>query len=590
MKKKVLLFITALVALLLMTGAAMAAENPIKVAMQLSQTDFTGPAEVTVSIKVSNSGSTDLPGPVKLFYPDGTAIEEFGEPVLAAGTSKSWTGSWNVTQEQLEEGKLTFGMTYSLLNDDGEAEAKKSHFSKAINYSGGVVSLEVNRVITPTTAGKGSKVTVTYELINTGTVEITDVVITEQKAISSKPGTIASIKAGEKASHTFTVTMNKKNLTSKASITYKANGESYTAAKEAATIKYGEMYLKATLTADKKGGTSGDTVKLTLTLKNSGKSSYKNLVVTDPTLGQVFTVEEVEAGKTVTLEKDITITESMDLQFTVKGEDSTGEAIETATERVTLTVINNDQLVDLHVEATVESSTVYTFPSIVKFRVYVTNNSTVDVTNVSVSASGLTLYTFPSILSGETRDFTRDVKIEMAGQYQFVASCKDQLNQSQSFDSNIVYISYSVPTAEPTLVPIPVPVQPTYVPVPQSIENQYAGTQSLLGNAGRVLLLIAIICGGLGLAGIAVRVVLKVKRGKAIDHLDESSVRNYETAAQTEPEEEEAPVRRDDTDPDPEDLSHLAEGLNRGNTGDEDGTVAPAEPSFEDDDEGNRTV
>ena len=243
----------------------------------------------------------------------------------------------------------------------------------------------------------------------------------------------------------------------------------------------------------------------------------------------------------------------MDLQFTVKGKDASGDDMETATDRLSLSVIGNDQLVDLHVEATVESSVVYTFPSIVKFRVYVTNNSSVDVTNVSVSASGLTLYTFPSILSGETREFTRDVKIEMAGQYQFVASCKDQLNQSQTFDSNIVYISYSAPTPVPTEVPIPVPVQPTYVNVPTSINNPYVQQQSLLGNAGRVCLIVAIVAGLLSVIGIVCRIVVAVRRGKAIDRLDASTVRSYDAEADIEPEED-VPVRRADTDPDPEDL------------------------------------
>lgn len=553
MKRRMMIFLVALLGLLLVTGVAFAAENPIKVSMQLSESEFTGPAEVTVSIKISNSGNTDLPGPVKLFYPDDKPVEDFGEPVLAAGTSKSWTGKWNVTKEQLEDGKITFRMSYSLNGDNGTVVKKTSHFSKPINYSGGVVSMEVNRIVTPTTAGNGQKVTVTYELINTGTVEITDVTIKENKAISSKTGTIAKIPVGSKASHTFTVTMGKKNLTSKATITYKAAGQSHTATKEAAVIKYGEVKLKASLSADKKGGTAGETIKLTLVLKNSGKTAYNNIVVTDPTLGQVFTVETVGAGKTVTLEKELTLTQSVDLLFSVKGKDHSGDDVEASTERLSLAVIDNSQLVDLHVEATVESTTVYSFPAIVKFRVYVTNNSTVDVKNVSVSASGMTLYTFPSILSGETREFTRDVMINMAGQYQFVASCKDQLNQSQTFDSNIVYLSYSAPTPVPTEVPIPVPAQPVYVEVPTSIENPFTAQQALMGNVGQACLVVAAVAGLLSLIGIVRRLQIGIKRGKAVEHLDESSVRNYQAPAE-EQAEEEVPVRRADTDPDPEDM------------------------------------
>ena len=50
---------------------------------------FTGPEEVTVSIDVRNAGDEDFPGPVELYYPDLTQVEEFGSPTLAAGTGKA---------------------------------------------------------------------------------------------------------------------------------------------------------------------------------------------------------------------------------------------------------------------------------------------------------------------------------------------------------------------------------------------------------------------------------------------------------------------------------------------------------------------
>ena len=51
---------------------------------------FTGPEEITVSIDVRNAGDEDFPGPVELYYPDLTQVEEFGSPTLAAGSSRNW--------------------------------------------------------------------------------------------------------------------------------------------------------------------------------------------------------------------------------------------------------------------------------------------------------------------------------------------------------------------------------------------------------------------------------------------------------------------------------------------------------------------
>ena len=67
--------------------------------------------------------------------------------------------------------------------------------------------------------------------------------------------------------------MGTKDITSAATISFKAGGKSYTKKVESTTIKHGEVKLSATLKTDKKGGAPGDTVKLTLTLKNTRRCS-----------------------------------------------------------------------------------------------------------------------------------------------------------------------------------------------------------------------------------------------------------------------------------------------------------------------------
>jgi uncharacterized repeat protein (TIGR01451 family) len=85
--------------------------------------------------------------------------------------------------------------------------------------------------------------------------------------------------------------------------------------------------LTATLKADKKGGSVGDAVKLTLTLKNTGKADYENVTVTDAILGTVFSGVTVKKGETVTLETERAITQTCDYQFTVSGLDASGATV-----------------------------------------------------------------------------------------------------------------------------------------------------------------------------------------------------------------------------------------------------------------------
>lgn len=537
MKRRILVCLLA--ALLLVLGAASVASAEtasLKFAMELSDSKFTGPKEITISIKITNAGETDMPGPVTLYDPSGKQVEEFGAPVLAAGAEATWSGKWNVTQSQLDAGKITFKIRYALYSDDGELVNKEKAFSRAISYAGEEPAVEVRRTIAPTTARKGQEVSVTYEVANTGNVELTDVTIKENNAVSTKSGKIDSIPAGEKKAYTFTVKMGTKNITSAATVTYKAGGKSYTVKKESASIKYGEVKLTATLKADKKGGAPGDTVKLTLTLKNTGKVDYHNVSVTDATLGEVFASQSVAAGKTLELTKDLTITDSMDLVFNVKGEDSTGGSVETATSLLRLTAISADKKLNLAVEAEADREVVYELPGTVKFLVRVTNNGGADVENVTVSASGVSLYTFPKILAGETREFTRDVSISMAGQYRFDAQARNQLEETETFQSNVIRLDYQSPTAAPTEAPLITPPRPVYEDIPTDDGlPAYVGTvQGVIGALYWVFLVLAVAAVALLIVGVVRRLQIR-QASKDHDHLDGGSYRVY-----TEPAEHDA--------------------------------------------------
>jgi len=551
MKQRLIVCLVVIMTVLFaFAGVASAnAYDNYNIAIELSSTKFAEPKEITASIKVTNVGETDMPGPVTLYYPNGKQVEEFGSPTLAAGASKTWSGTWKVTQTQLDNGKITFKLKYSLYNDAGELINKTLNFGQEIEYTGAVTNVEINRTITPTTARKGQEVTVTYDVINAGNVDVTDVTIKEHANISGKNGTIESIPAGEKASYTFTTNMGTKDLTSQATITYRAGGKTLTDKKAAATIKFGEIKLTADLTADKKGGAVGDTVKLTLKLKNGGTVDFKNITVSDPILGEVFAGQAVTAGQTLTLEKEVPVTETVDYQFTVKGEDADGNAVEITTERLAVTAVDPSQVVVLNVEAAANTEVVYTLPGTVAFNVKVTNASAIDVENVTVSATGVDLYTFPSILAGETREFTRDVHVSMAGQYRFDARVKNQLGENVTFESNVIRIAHELPTPEPTSAPIVTPPKPVYEQVPTSdgLPEYVSTLQNVLGTASKVLMALGGICLALLLIGVVRRIQANVKSAKAQDHLERGTYRDYTQPAKGKKEKKSAkdePVSR----------------------------------------------
>ena len=533
-RKRLLLALTlGLVLVIICAASALAADDALKFNMELSATKFTEPKTITVSITVTNAGEGDMPGPVTLYYPSGKQIDEFGSPTLSVGASRNWSGEWTVTEDELKAGKISFQVHYPIYNDNGELVEKKIKISKRIQYSGAEPKLTVERSITPGTAQKGQEISVAYEITNTGDTDVTAVTIKENSAISSKSGVIDSLPAGETAKYVFTAKMGSKDMTSAATITYKAGGKSYSTKVEEATVKYGEVKLSATLTADKKGGAPGDTVKLTLKLKNSGSTDFTNVTVTDDALGTVFSGETVPAGKTVELTKDLTITETQDLQFIVHGDDGTGTETETATGRVKVTATDPGKQIVLRVEASADREQVYIIPGgVVRFTITVYNDSAVDVKNISVKAVETTVYTIDELPAGGSRTFTRDMEISMAGSFQFRAVTKDQLDQQVSFPSNIIPIAYAAPTAVPTEAPLVTPPAPQSEPMPTvTAAPAWIGQVDSLANILKFVFAgIAGVLGILLLIGAIRRAGSKSQSRKAMDHLDGANYRDYSAA------------------------------------------------------------
>lgn len=526
--------VLGLVLALVFAASAMAAGTlEYKGAAQGNAT-LSGPGELTFSITVSNAGDEDMPGPVKLYYPDMTPVEEFGSPTLAAGNSTSWEGTWNVTQKELESGFVGFIVERTEVDPEtGELTTKMARLKLPITYAGAEPELNILRTFVPTVAGKNQEVSVIYEITNTGTAEVSNVTIKEHKDIATTAGAIKSIAPGETKKYVFTVKMGAKDLNSEATVSYKAGGKSYTEKVTPDVIHYGVMDLTATLSADKKGGAPGDTVKLKLTLKNSGKSDYTNVRVTDETLGDVFTGETVRAGETIALEKDLVITETTDLQFIIKSEDANGNTYETATGRVHVIATDPAKQIVLSVEASADRSEVYRIPGgVVRFKITVHNESAVDVRDISVMAVERQVYHFDVIPSGESRTITRDMEISMAGTFQFNATVKDELNQMLVFSSNAIPIAYAPPTPVPTEAPLVTPPAPAQIEMPQATAapTWIRQAESAADTAKWVFLGIAGVLGLLLLIGAGRRARMKSESNKAMDHLEGANYRDYSTA------------------------------------------------------------
>ena len=544
MKKRVLLMLCALILALTATASfACAEEDPVSCAIELSPEFLVGPGEVSVTITISNVTDGDLQDPVVLFSPQAEIISDFGNggsATLKAGESKTWTGTYSVNERELDQGYIQYFAKYTVYQESGQATPRSQSIRATVSRMEAQVAIDVERTITPSAAREGQEVQVKYAITNAGTVALENVTITENEDINSKAQTIPKLDPGAKAELTYKATMGKKDLTSSATVTYQGEGsskkETYTV--EEKTIPYAQTNLAATLSSSAKGVVAGGSLTLSLELKNKGSADLSDIRVTDAILGDVFTNQQVKAGETITLEKEVTLTESCEYQFTINAIDSTGTEVSTASNALPVTAMNPEDALNLTLTAVPDRTEVYDDPAGVRFTLTITNDSRVDATDVKISHGYVDLYTFETIKAGESRTMSRDTVLSTSGKFQFTATAKDPLENESSFVSNEMQIAVYEPTPVPaTPTPPPVPTaEPTFVPATWApIYHESIGTVPKAIQS--VLLPALIVAGVLLLASLVLLAIAAKKRNDskkaseaAYDHLERTRRRDYVAA------------------------------------------------------------
>ncbi|MFH1879328.1 MAG: hypothetical protein ABIK64_00880 [Bacillota bacterium] len=565
MKQKLLALALLIIAMLAFHTLSSAATDPIVCTMEVSPSSLSEPGDVTVTITVSNAGDTDMTNPLTLFDPTSQVVTSFGDNgsvTLKAGEVKTWTGMWNVNQRTLENGQIVFFVKYTVVEEDGTSKSQSQPIRGKIEKANFTAQISVNRTIIPETAHEGQTINVVYDIANEGTVSLTNLTLAEHKDILADPLTIAAeLPAGATAQVKLPVVMGKKDLTSKGTVTYTiADGtETQTFELEEQVITYGELAVLATLSSDAKGVMKDGTVKLTLELDNTGTVGFTDVRISDPTLGDVFTNQTIPAGEKLTLEKEITLTQSTDYTFEIHAIDNTGTEIIFFTNTLSLIAVDPNQALKLDITFSSNKSEVYSDLEVVRFTVTIFNNSTADAANVKVYQGDTEIYTFASIPAGETKTFSRDVTLRMAGKYQFRAETTDVLETPMTFESNILQIAFlqATPapvTENPNITPTP---EPTFVKATYpKISDPDIGTLPKLLRTFFYPMMIA----GFGLFAVAlvILVIATKKRAdlrktseNALDHLERSNHRDYVAASdgQEQPAEAKPAVDEEEKTP-----------------------------------------
>ena len=525
----------ALLVMLLCTFAmgASAAEN-VNFAISVEPASLTEPGAVTVSIRVVNAGETDMTEPVVLYDPDGNIVTGFGDggqALIKKGEYVSAQHTYNVTQAQLDEGKITYSISYNEVGADGAVTVNTQTASAQIAFTGTKTELTLNRTIDPEVVRNGNLVTVTYELYNAGNVELTSIRVREDSSVSRTAQTLTSLAPGERKTMQFTATMNSADLKSAGTVTYKAGEASFEEKLPEVTIPRAKpgLQLDNILTADQTSIGNGETVTLTLTIVNSGNITYSNITVTDPTYGEIFTNLSLAPGETLVKEKQFTLSQTTAFKYSITLPDNTGVTNTVSSNELKVSVYDPSQVMHISVTAEADTATIARIPADVRFAVTVTNNSSQEAKNIAIYHGNTHVYTIDSIAPSKSVTIERDFTVSQAGKFRFTARVKDALDNTVSFESNEIALTYAAPTQAPTPEPIVTPaplVTVTVAPI-EVLDPVTVKTNEMLQYAAMAL------CGLFGLTFVlfVVATIVRSKRRaaskNAYDHMELGAKRDY---------------------------------------------------------------
>ena len=544
---RVLLIILVIFSLLAFSLNAFAsqAQTGLTFTLSVEPASLTAPGTVTVSARVSNAGTEGISTPLSLYDPEGRPVTSFGDGgtllSLASGDTYPWQGQYAVNQAQLDEGKLVYSLRYSTQNETGILIEQTLPASADIEFTGEKVELKVNRTITPEVVRRTREVKVLYELVNQGNVELTNIQVRENRLISTRTQSIASLKPGESKQITFTKSNVTGSLTSSALITYRQEGQRGTRelTVESVPVPLAEPGLTYTLTSDKNQVSIGETVTLTLDIRNAGNISYSNVTVTDPVLGDVFTNIVIDAGQSRTLQKEVIVNETTTYAFTLKLADNTGTTQDEAIPPLKVSAYTEGQMLRLNLTLTSDSETISSLPGDIRFNLVVTNDSNTKASNIVIRHAATNIYTINELAPGQSTVVTRDFRLSQAGKYQFTAEATDVQNNRVSFESNPLNISYLAPTPAPTreIITTLAPVV-TLSPIPADYAPEGGQLRSalfILALAIGVLFALSLI---LLLVSALMRARSRAKSNAAYDTFEVSGTRDYNSP----PDEQKKPL------------------------------------------------
>lgn len=337
------------------------------------------------------------------------------------------------------------------------------------------------RTVDKTTFSKGDSVTLVYKIENTGSVDISDITVTDD-GIPGMTLTKNAVAAGGSASLNYTFAP-EASFTSAPKLAYEAGGKTYTAACDPVAVTMRSLELQAALEAAPPEVSAGGDVTLLCTLVNSGTVRLTNVTIAEASLGsKLFPAVTLDKGTSRQFSRKVTLTKTATFQYEISAKDEKGNPVTFKSNALEVKVTPTGAF-NLAIAA-VPDALQLSQPGRVNFNIIVRNNGDDAVADAVVKdQSGNVLSQYALLPAGESR-LTYFKDIETTTQFNFSLSAPAGDGSAYEVSSGPVEVVVAGPAASPP---------PSATQTPAAAATPQATPEASSGRMGALLTALIIV-------------------------------------------------------------------------------------------------
>jgi hypothetical protein len=298
----------------------------LDIALAVRPGELVAPGDVTLIFEITNLSEYSADN-LCFTTEDGGHPERLGQ--LPPGDSQVFTGTYSVTEAELEAGEIALVVSH----DDimGDEEPVNYEVSAQIVKAEAAPELEFTRHISAAAISEGSALTITYRVRNVGNVPLSRIRVKDK--LGDFTGRVDGLECGGEKVFTSRITATG-DMVSKATVSYEApsvDDETRELTLEDVTVPVVQPELTAALTLDRSVAGYGDTVNGIVAISAIG-ADFTDVYVMDDVNGTLLADSyEIPAGESVNIACSWPVRAPSDYRLMVSGLCSTGDRMEIAT-------------------------------------------------------------------------------------------------------------------------------------------------------------------------------------------------------------------------------------------------------------------